>query len=374
MKSFLLTVVAAFPFLIPMVACGAEDSELGEVQTVTLPNLQGVTSVTITKEGKFVYAAAFQASAISVFERDAETGKLTSRDVLQGAEYNSAICIRLSHDENYAAAAHLFSSMVTLFKRDPATGSLTKLSAISESKEEPHGLQTAVDVEFSGDDHFLYVASSGGLGVFKVEDGQLNFVQYEQGNDKLHGVRGCALSPDGRWVYAAAGDPGVLGVFRRDETTGKLSQVQLLKDGDDDIASLAGAFRVAPSADGRQLYVSSGRFQGDQAVSAFEVQPDGSLKILQQFINEKDDFTEFEGGNSLQVSPDGKMIVALTSVSDRIFRFSRDPSTGKLTFVTSQQAGTFAEPGAAGLCFSHDGKFLYVADEKEGALQVYKLP
>jgi 6-phosphogluconolactonase (cycloisomerase 2 family) len=374
MKILLIPAVAAFTLFVPVAVQGAADDELADVQDVAPPSLQGVTSVTITKDGKFVYTAAYQAGAISIFERNAESGKLTPRDGLLGPECASAICIRLSHDENTAAVAHLFANRLTLFKRDPATGGLTKLSAVEESKDEPRGLQTAVDTEFSGDDHFLYVASAEGLGVFKIEDNQLTFVQHETGDDKLHGVRGCALSPDGRWVYAAAGDPGVLAVFSRDAATGKLTSVQMLKDGDGEIASLAGAFRVAPSADGRQLYVSSGRFHGDQAVSVFEVQPDGSLKVLQQFINGKDDFTEFEGGNSLQVSPDGKAVVALSSVSDRLFRFTRDPATGKLTYVTSQQAGTFGEPGAAGLCFSADGKFLYVADENEGALQVYKLP
>jgi sugar lactone lactonase YvrE len=40
----------------------------------------------------------------------------------------------------------------------------------------------------------------------------------------------------------------------------------------------------------------------------------------------------------------------------------------------SQQAGNFAPPGAAGVCFSPDGKFLYIADEKENAIEAYKLP
>jgi 6-phosphogluconolactonase (cycloisomerase 2 family) len=357
-----------------LAAQAADTDELEEVQILALPNLKGVTSVTISKDGKFVYAAAYQASAISVFERDAESGKLTPGDALQGQEYATAISIRLSHDEKNAVATHLFSNMLTLFKRDAATGGLTKLCAVKESGDQPIGLQTAVDAMFSNDDHFVYVASASGIAVFKVSNDQLEFVQYETGDDKLHAVRGCALSPDGHWAYVAAGDSGVLAVFHRDEETGKLSFVQMLQNGDDDIASLDGAFRVVPSPDGRQVYVSAGRFRGDQAVSAYEVQSDGSLKLLQQLVNGADDFTEFEGGNSIGVSPDGKTVVAVASVSDRIFRFKREPATGKLTFVTSQQAGVFGKPGAAGLCLSADGRFLYVADEKEGALQVYRLP
>jgi 6-phosphogluconolactonase (cycloisomerase 2 family) len=98
------------------------------------------------------------------------------------------------------------------------------------------------------------------------------------------------------------------------------------------------------------------------------------LKLLQQFVNGVDDFSEFEGANDIKVSADGKSVFAVASVSDRLFRFSRNLENGKLTFVASQQAGTFESPGAAALCFSPDGKFVYVGDEAEKAIEVYKLP
>jgi hypothetical protein len=110
MRSLFASLVAAFVFLVPLGMHGAETDDLEQVQSLDLPNLKGVTSVTISKTGKFVYAAAYQASAISVFERDAESGKLTPGDVLQGPEYVRAISIRLSQDENYAAATHLFQA------------------------------------------------------------------------------------------------------------------------------------------------------------------------------------------------------------------------------------------------------------------------
>ena len=74
------------------------------------------------------------------------------------------------------------------------------------------------------------------------------------------------------------------------------------------------------------------------------------------------------------LSPDGKSLVALASLSDRLFRFARDITTGKLTYVGSQQVGTKMVPGAAGLCFSPDGRHLYVADESASAIVVYEMP
>jgi 6-phosphogluconolactonase (cycloisomerase 2 family) len=231
-----------------------------------------------------------------------------------------------------------------------------------------------MDADFSHDDRFVYAGAASGIVVLELKDDNLSFVELAQGDGEMRGVRGCIVSPDGHWVYATAHETGVLEAFKRNETTGKLELSQVLKNGQDDVASLAGAFRVAESADSKFLYVSSGRFHGDQAVGVYAVQPDGQLKVLQQLINGTDEFTEFEGGNSICASPDGKFVCAVASLSDRFFRFTRDAASGKLTLLGSQQAGNFAPPGAAGVCFSPDGKFLYIADEKENAIEAYKLP
>ncbi|HEY2342405.1 MAG TPA: beta-propeller fold lactonase family protein [Chthoniobacteraceae bacterium] len=351
----------------------AEPADLEMVQSVSIPDLRGVCGVTISGDGKFLYTAAYQADAICIFTRDLQTGQLTLADTLQGEIAVQSICLRLSTDEKYAAVAQNAARKVSVFKRDPVTGKLTKAAEFSGATVGAGGLRSPIEAKLSLDNRFLYVATSPGVAVFSFNGDQLEFVQSEEADGKLNGVRGFAFSPDGHWLYAAAFESGTLGGFRRDEATGKLEQTQLLSNGENGVNALRGAFRVALSADGKNVYVSAGRFIGDQAISVFSVESDGSLKVLQEFVNGTDDFTEFEGGNEINVSPDGKSVCAVTSVSDRLFRFARDPKTGKLTFITSQQEGTFAQPGAAGLCFSPDGKFVYVADEGEGAVEAYKL-
>jgi 6-phosphogluconolactonase (cycloisomerase 2 family) len=65
-------------------------------------------------------------------------------------------------------------------------------------------------------------------------------------------------------------------------------------------------------------------------------------------------------------------VYVVASVSDRLFRFRRDAASGKLTVLGSQQVGVNETPGSAGVCFSPDGKFVYVADENAGSIVVYK--
>jgi 6-phosphogluconolactonase (cycloisomerase 2 family) len=329
--------------------------------------------VAISSDGRFAYATAYH-GAVSIFARDLATGQLTLADTLKGPRLSASIRFRLSPDEKYAALSNLGASSVVIFKRDAETGKLTKFTEVPKGPDGATLIPVTNDANFSPDDHFLYTASNAGISVFKFEDDTLSLVQNIDGDGSLRGLRPFVISLNGHWLYTVAEKPGNLQAFRRDEASGKLESIQTLVDGQDGIASLNGAFRLAESADGKNIYVAAGRTQGDQAVSSFAVQPDGQMKLLQQFTNGMDGFEEFEGANEITVSLDGKWVFAVTSDSDRLFRFHRDPAAGKLTFISSQQADTFARPGAAGVCVSPDSKFVYVADDKESAIEVFKLP
>ncbi|MGV3533030.1 MAG: beta-propeller fold lactonase family protein, partial [Chthoniobacteraceae bacterium] len=112
----------------------------------------------------------------------------------------------------------------------------------------------------------------------------------------------------------------------------------------------------------------------DQAITAFKLEADGKLQLIETRVNGSGEFEAFEGGNDIKVSNDGKYVYALGTLSDRLVRFQRDPESGKLTFLGSQPVGHHATPGAAGLCFSPDNKFVYVADEDANEVVVYQQP
>jgi 6-phosphogluconolactonase (cycloisomerase 2 family) len=360
MKPLLILTAAALTAFSFIGAHAEEPAELEMVQSISNPG--GIYCLAISNDGTFLYSAG-----PSIFKRNAETGQLTAADALAAKELSGGLRVRLSSDGKYLALAG-----GAVCQRNEETGALSKIADLSEATTGPYG--SASDATFSRDNRFLYTASNNGVGVFQLEDEKLTFIQSAEADDSLKGMRAVILSPDCHWLYAAGTSSGTLGVFRRDESSGKLESVQLLSDGQDGLTGLHGVFRLAVSADGKDVYASAGRFVAEQVISGFEVQSDGQLKLFQQFVNGVDDFSEFEGANDLKVSPDGKSVFAVASVSDRLFRFSRNPENGKLAFVASQQAGTFASPGAAALCFSPDGKFVYVGDEAENAIEVYKLP
>ena len=341
----------------------ADEADLELIQRIAD---RGASCITLSNDGRFAYTTSV-GTGLGIFKRDPETSQLNHIVTLKAPDIIGPIRGRISSDNKYLAVSDSNGSSVEIFKRDGATGGLTKVAFAGE-------LNGIGDAQLSPDNHFVYTASGARLGVFKFEDDSLTPVQTEDAGGNLKGLRPFALSPNGRWLYTAAQQSGTLGTFRRDETSGKIEMLQMLSNEQEGITTLRGAYRLAVSSDGKQIYVSSGRDYGDQAVSVFEVQSDGTLKPLQQFTGGMDGFEEFEGGNEIGVSPDGKWVFAAATVSDRLFRFSRDSITGKLTFITSQQVGTFANPGANGVTFSPDGKSVYVADQIEHAIEVYKLP
>ena len=126
---------------------------------------------------------------------------------------------------------------------------------------------------------------------------------------------------------------------------------------------------MAVSPDGKFVYVSAGRFHGDDAVSAFKVGDDGRVALLQEFINGQGDLRGFQGGNHLAISPDGRNVYATATRSSSVACFRRDTKTGKLSYLETVRDGSEnAENGAAGVAVSPDGRFVYVATEDGRAI------
>ena len=376
-RSFLLTCAVLLPasaLFSGDEAKPASAGDLEEVQRVRQDFLKSTASVSLSRDGKFLYAAAYRSNAVSVFKRDAETGRIESDSWMELPELEGAVGVQVSPDDEFAAVCAFGVSALSLFKRDKETGELIFLDAAIEGKDGATGLRVAVDLIFSADSRFLYSGSVTGIGIFRIEKDKLVFVREENAGGRLKDVRGFAVSPDGSYLYAAANESGAAGVFRRDKKSGELEQVQVLVDGEEGTNALAGAFRIACSRDGRHVYISSGRLQGDQAISVFETQPDGKLKLVEEHVNGTGDLTGFKGGNGIAISPDGTLVYAAATVSDRLVRFRRDPLSGKLTFLGSQSVGAFTSPGACALAFSPDGKFVYVADEDSNSIVVFKQP
>jgi 6-phosphogluconolactonase (cycloisomerase 2 family) len=252
--------------------------------------LDGAFGVAMSPDGRFVYASGQEDFDLGIFERDGETGLLTPR----GRESYGVVLIvaapaeiALSPDGRHLYAAY-GAGQVRVFTRDAASGALVYASRVSQvlGGEDVH-LSGAVGIAVSPDGRDVYVASRNDDAVahFRRDgaSGALTFgeakVEGEDGVSGLDGAYDVAVSPDGLNVYATARDASCVVVFDRNLSSGRLRYRQSLCEGGG-IYYLAAAEGVTVSADGRNVYVVG---SDDDGMMIFRRNRGGLLRVEDQF-------------------------------------------------------------------------------------------
>ena len=356
------------------------------IETVARDDLGDVNSVTIDPNGKFVYSSSWGAAAVNVFSRDAETGRITHVQTMNSPrDLDGVTAISLSGGGTYAVGAAFRSQAAVLMKRDPESGMIEFLDVARKDEKGVQGLEWAIDATFSPDARFVYVADPNGSGAANADDGnvgavvafevterdRLKWVETNSGVDNcFNGARGITFHPDGKTILVPCANAGTLVVLDWSATTGETKVRQVIKDEDGVATALEGATTVACSSDKRHIYVSSGRFSGDSAISVYRLETDGRLTLVQELFDGID-VQNFLGGNEICVSPDGRNVYAAATRSGSLACLARDPETGKLTFIETLVDSKGELSGAAGVCVSPDGKHVYVAVEYSDAISVF---
>ncbi len=264
----------------------------------TIDGLKKAIFVTLSSDGKHVYVAGFDDNAVAVFSRDATTGQLTFVEVLKDGSADSQgntingligpISIAVSPDGKHVYVNDTGNSAVTLFLRDAATGKLTFVKTLSDGGPDGHGniidgLDGSTSVVVSPDGACVYVAGffDDAVAVFKrsLATGGLTFVEMLKDGgtdarnnviDGLDGARAVIVSPRGSYVYVTGTVDNALAVFRRSAVTCQLTFVGVLKDGVSGVDGLNAARGVAISPGGNHIYVAS---ELDDALAVFRTLP-----------------------------------------------------------------------------------------------------
>jgi DNA-binding beta-propeller fold protein YncE len=390
-------------------------------------------ATTVSPDGRNVYVAAGDSSAVAVFDRDALTGALTQKPGVAGCTsedgtgglcrdgegLRSAFDVVATRDGRSVYVAALASSAVTSFDRDAATGSLTqKAGAAGCVSDDGSGgacqdgtaLAGAFRLAASPDGKNVYVTAhgSGAVAVFDRDPvtgaltqkpGSAGCISHDgtggacQTAPALFGVDGAAVSPDGRNVYAVAEGSNAVVVFSRDSSTGALTATGCIADdgsgvGCQDGAALLGASSVTASPDGKTLYVASVNsaavtvFDRDPATGALTQKPgtagcvseDGTAGACR-------DGVALEGAIGVDVSPDGKSVYVAARNVAAVAIFDRDAATGALTqkaglpCISETGAGACADGTALefpmSVASSPDNRSLYVAAAVSHAVAIF---
>ena len=240
-------------------------------------------------------------------------------------------------------------------------------------------------MRFKGNNLFVFVFVLLGLSIPCVTAAQGNFLTSVQvlkdgvdGVDGLNGVNSIAISPDGKHLYAASEGDFSLAFFRRNTSDGQLTFVELYRDDSGDIDGLDGAKSVVISPDGEYVYAGG---RDDRAVSTFSRNiTSGKLTFIQMF-----DLGQYNSGDvvSTIISPDARDLLISTDegqannggyVTSAIWQSRLDPNTGKLTDEGEIYQDDYQVDDLGGLiamAMSPDGKHLYATASFDNALVVF---
>ena len=312
---------------------------------------------TIDPAGRHLYAACGTSGGVIVFERDATTGALTlvqwnedGHDGIDGLA--GAIHVAVSPDGAHVYAAGAQDRAVAVFARDVATGELTYLQSLKDEVDGVDGLAGVSALALDPSGRHVYAASQLDAAVVLFERdtddaspdyGKLTLIEtlkdWTPGLDGLAGARSVQVSPDGAHVYVTAQYEDALTLFARDDTTGQLTLVEVLRDGQNDhlgnpVAGLEAVSSVVVGPEGRFVYVTG--FQAD-AVTAFaretdDASPDhGKLTHIETRISSDPDVEGIARPPAVALDPSGFDVYVAGSQDDAVAVFARDCAPGDPT-------------------------------------------
>ncbi len=291
--------VAGFVVVVfAVVPASAQDSSEGGrlklVESAPRDELDSVVTAVISPDGKFLYASSWKLGAVLTFARDQQTGKLDLKQTVIDPENLAGVTgLALSPDGLQAVAVAFRSKTAVLYyarsgERPPQPPGYRARRRCRSPAGFPD--RCGLLPRFEGDQR------DRRRGPRRGRPGVRGLVprRRRQAGRRRHrcrqggcyaGARGLAFHPDGKSLFVASSRAGSLVVADRDPVAGWTKVRQVIKDEERDVHALAGAMGVVVSRDGRTVYVTSGRFDGDNAVSAFRLGTNGRLALIQEMVN-----------------------------------------------------------------------------------------
>ncbi len=328
------------------------------------------SGIAMTPDGGAVFVASTIAGTLTVFARDAGTGALSPAGCFQDAAttapiagctpvagLDGAVGVAVTPDGRSIYVAAEDASAIVLFARDPASGALTPAGCLAHratgstaSCTEVGSLSAVRSLAASADGMSLYAASPSSNAVVafaRDPGGGLTKVGCLSGDDGAGQDPACgaatalgyaqqvAVSPDGRFVYVNATDSAALVAFTRDAATSGLTQVPPPEGCRSDFdfgpatceaaPGMAQSLGIAMTPDGRFLYTGSFTYG---SVVSFARDPQSGLVVpLGRCISSGDsrcvEGTGLQRAGYVALSPNSRFLYANSTGGGGVAIFAR---------------------------------------------------
>ncbi|MEM7028705.1 MAG: beta-propeller fold lactonase family protein [Chloroflexota bacterium] len=245
--------------------------------------LGSVYWVTVSPDGKHVYTTSVDDHAVSHFDRDAATGKLTfvetHKDETGGITklaFPRQFTVSPDGKNVYVSSRSDFALVV--FDRDIDTGNLRLRQEVVYDNAEGPFFGRVQDVVVSPDNRHVYIAGLSAVSLYHrdLDTGSLthgrDYIWNEDDtSDNLRNAHGITVSPDGHSIFIVSDVNDTLFFFARDPRTGLLFLIEEQTDNLNGVEGLEDARDVIISPDMRNIYVTG---NGDRAISVFRLTGD----------------------------------------------------------------------------------------------------
>jgi 6-phosphogluconolactonase (cycloisomerase 2 family) len=213
--------------------------------------LDGSVSMVISPDSQFAYAASYVDDALCWFSVEGNTGDLTYLGLLKdGVDnvdgLNGVKCISMSPDGRFVYATGFGDKTAAWFARDVSTGALTFGGLLKDDSSGVDGLNGAdvIDLSPDGRHAYIYGATDASVSWFSRDSttGELSFqgilkdsVENIEGRFRPNNLR---VGPGGDQVYILLFILDAVAWFSRDPASGALTYAGMVQDSVGGVAGL----------------------------------------------------------------------------------------------------------------------------------------
>jgi 6-phosphogluconolactonase (cycloisomerase 2 family) len=360
------------------------------------------TAVAISPNGHHVYVTSESTNQITAFLRHGRTGELTLIDAfnaqLEGFEemvMDAPIDVAVSDDGRFVYVAAMESDAITVFERNESDGRLVFVENQIHAAEPDRGLEEVRRIALSPDGEHLYASGRNSVAVFARDSdtGELAFLEAEiNGSDDpddaggivaaLERPLGLQVTPAGDQLLVTSRLGDALLVFDRNNDPdnsefGQLSFVEALRNNKNGIEGLNGATDVQISADGGQVYVTA---EASNSMVNFARGGDGALEQERIWTSGETELPGMAGAQHLALAPDNTELFVSGFADSSLTLFRRQsgaegtPENGRLSVKETyfdDQGRTQYLGGATDIAITGNNLHVYVVANRDNAIVIF---